>query len=137
MFNGKTWKKDKLWLVEIPTLDIVTQGKSKKNALFMIKDAIEELVDDKNFHIKITLSGDNEFIVWANDVAPLVALMLKRQRLKNGLSLSDMQERLHVKSRNSYAQYEQGRSMPSVQKFIELLHAMGETTFLSCAHNEK
>ena len=134
MFNGKTWKNGKLWLIEIPALDIVTQGKSKKNALFMVKDAIEELVNEKAFRIKITLSKDGEFIVWANDVAPLVALMLKRQRLKNGLSLSDMQERLHTKSKNAYAQYEQGRSVPSVQKFLQFLRAMGEMTILNCAH---
>ncbi len=133
MFNGKTWKKGKLWLIEIPALDIVTQGKSKKNALFMVKDAIEELVDEKHFQIKITPSGDNEFIIWANDTAPLVALMLKRQRLKNGLSLSDMQKRLHTKSRNAYAQYEQGRSVPSVQKFLEFLKVMGEMGVVNCA----
>lgn len=134
MFSGKSWKEGKSWLIEIPALDIVTQGKSKRHALFMIKDAIEELVNDKNFHIKITLAKDDEFIVWANNVAPLVALMLRRQRMKKGLSLADMQERLHAKSRNAYAQYEQGRSVPSVQKFVELLNAMGETALLTCSY---
>ncbi|MDO8643410.1 MAG: hypothetical protein Q7S00_00390, partial [bacterium] len=74
MFNGKAWKKGKLWLVEIPALDLVTQGKSRKNAIDMVKDAIEELVDEKHFQIKITSSGDDEFVIWANDVAPLLAL---------------------------------------------------------------
>ncbi len=133
MFNGNVWKKGKTWLIEIPALDIVTQGKSKKSALFMIKDAIEELVNEKSFRIKITPTNDNKFIVWANDVAPLLALMLKRQRMKNGLSLFDMQERLHTKSRNAYAQYEQGRSVPSMQKFFEFLNAMGERVLLNYA----
>lgn len=136
MFNGKVWKEDKFWLVEIPALDVMTQGRSKKNALFMIKDAIEELVDEKGFQVKVVpAENKNEFIIYANDVAPLVALMLKRQRAKNGLSLADMQERLHAKSRNAYAQYEQGRSVPTVQKLVEFLSAMGEMALFMCAHS--
>lgn len=134
MFSGKIWKEGKFWLVEIPALDVLTQGKSKKDALFMIKDAIEELVNEKGFRIKVSMVVDGEFIISANDVPPLVALMLKRQRVKNGLSLADMQERLHAKSRNAYAQYEQGRSVPSVQKFMEFLAAMGEMALLVCSH---
>ena len=134
MFDGRVWKQGKVWLVEIPALDIMTQGRSRKNALFMIKDAIEMLVDEKGFEVKV-ITGDreNEFIIYANDVVPLISLLLKQQRAKRGLSLADMQERLHAKSRNAYAQYEQGRSVPSIQKLIEFLGAMGETLFLSCA----
>ena len=102
----------------------------------MIKDAIEELVNEKGFRIKVVpAETKNEFIIYANDVAPLVALMLKRQRAKNGLSLADMQDRLHAKSRNTYAQYEQGRSVPTVQKLVEFLGAMGEMALFMCAHS--
>lgn len=134
MFSGKVWKDGKFWLVEIPALDVLTQGKSRKDALFMVKDAIEALVNEKGFRIKASAVVDGEFILSANDIAPLVALMLKRQRAKNGLSLADMQERLHTKSRNAYAQYEQGRSVPSVPKFMEFLAAMGEMALLVCSH---
>lgn len=135
MFNGRVWKEDKFWLIEIPALDVMTQGRSKKDALFMIKDAIEELVDEKGFRVKVVPTADkDEFIIYANDVAPLVALMLKRQRAKKGLSLADMQERLHTKSRNAYAQYEQGRSVPTVQKLVEFLSAMGEMALFMCAN---
>lgn len=135
MFNGRVWKEGKFWLVEIPALDVMTQGRSMKNAMFMIKDAIEELVDEKGFKVKVvSAEREGEFIIYANDVAPLVALLLRRQRAKKGLSLSDMQERLHAKSRNTYAQYEQGRSVPSVPKLIEFLGAMGEMALLMCAH---
>lgn len=103
----------------------------------MIKDAIEMLVDEKSFQVKVVpAENKNEFIIYANDVAPLVALMLKRQRAKNGLSLADMQERLHTKSRNAYAQYEQGRSAPTVQKLVEFLSAMGEMALLMCTHGK-
>lgn len=134
MFNGKVWKEGKFWLVEVPALDVMTQGKSRKNALFMIGDAIEELVDERGFRVKVTLATGDEFIISANDLAPLVALMLKRQRARNGLSLSDMQKKLHTKSRNAYAQYEQGRSVPSIQKLVEFLAAMGQRALLLCTH---
>lgn len=136
MFNGKIWKEDKFWLVKIPALNVMTQGRSKKNAIFMIKDAVEELVNEKGFHVKVVpAKNKNEFIIYANDVTPLVALMLKRQRAKNKLSLANMQERLHAKSRNAYAQYEQGRSAPTIQKLVEFLNAMGEMALLMCTHN--
>lgn len=134
MFHGNIWKEGKFWLVEVPALDVMTQGRSKKNALSMIRDAIEELVHEKGFRIKVTPSDGNTLILSANDVAPLVALMLKRQRAKNGLSLADMQERLHTKSRNAYAQYEQGRSVPSIQKLLEFFSAMGAMTLLTFSH---
>jgi predicted RNase H-like HicB family nuclease len=134
MFNGEVWKSKKFWLIEIPVLDIMTQGKSKKNAVMMIKDAIESLVNEKRFKIKITFTKNDQFIIYTNNVAPLIALLLKRQRTKNKLSLTDMQERLHTKSRNAYAQYEQGRSVPSVQKLLDFLSVMGETPLLNCTH---
>lgn len=136
MFNGKVWKEKKHWLIEIPALNVMTQGRSKTNALFMIKDAIEELVNEEDFRVKV-VPGERkgEFIIYANDATPLVALLLKRQRMKKGLSLADMQRRLHAKSRNTYAQYEQGRSAPTVQKLVEFLSAMGEMTILTCAHS--
>lgn len=137
MFNGKVWKEGRFWLVEVPALDVMTQGKSRKNALFMIQDAIEELVDEKGFRVKVTPTTGDEFIISANDLAPLVALMLKRQRARNGLSLSDMQKKLHTKSRNAYAQYEQGRSVPSIQKLVEFLGAMGERALLVCTHERE
>jgi len=133
MFNGKMWKDGRYWLIEVPALDVMTEGRSRKEALFMIKDAVEELVDEKGFRVTLTLAKENEFVISSHDVAPLIALMLKRQRARQGLSLADMQEKLHAKSRNAYAQYEQGRSVPSVVKLVEFLRAMGETALLVCA----
>lgn len=134
MFHGNVWKEGRFWLVEVSALDVMTQGRSKKDALAMIRDAIEELVHEKGFRIKVAPSDGNAFVISANAVAPLVALMLKRQRAKNGLSLADMQERLHTKSRNAYAQYEQGRSVPSIQKLLEFFSAMGAMALLTFSH---
>jgi len=50
--------------------------------------------------------------------------MLRRQRQKEGLSLTEMAKRLDVKSRNAYARYEQGKAIPTVEKLAHLLHAV-------------
>ena len=44
--EGKVWKEGKLWLAEIPSLDLMTQGKSRNNALEMVLDAAMELMRD-------------------------------------------------------------------------------------------
>ncbi|MFA5904397.1 MAG: helix-turn-helix transcriptional regulator [Desulfobacula sp.] len=69
-FSGTIYKDGKFWLAEIPILDLMTQGRTKKEAYEMIAD------------------------------------------------------RMGTTSRNSYARYEQGKSVPSMEKLNELLHAV-------------
>jgi transcriptional regulator with XRE-family HTH domain len=54
----------------------------------------------------------------------MISLLLRRQRQMSGLSLGDAAARLGVKSRNAYARYERGTSVPTVEKLEELLHAV-------------
>jgi hypothetical protein len=37
---GKVWKDKKFWLIEIPLLNGMTQGKSQNDALMMVEDLI-------------------------------------------------------------------------------------------------
>lgn len=124
LLSGRVWKHKKDWLIEIPALDLMTQGRTRKDALKMIKDAIYQLVHHKNFRIKVQPGKGESFSVKTNDIKYLLALLLKRQRLKHNLSLSDVASHLGVKSKNSYAQYEQGRSEPSLSKMQQLLKAI-------------
>jgi len=39
--EGKLWKSVKFWLVEVPAIEVMTQGHSREAALKMIKNAIE------------------------------------------------------------------------------------------------
>ena len=54
----------------------------------------------------------------------MVGLLLRRQRERSGISLAEAAERLGVKSRNAYARYEQGTSVPTVEKLNQLLEAV-------------
>jgi DNA-binding transcriptional regulator YiaG len=123
-FVGKVFKAGKYWAIEIPILDIMTQGRTKKEAYEMIADAVESLVNKKGFEVRVFGTKGRLFEIGASDQGVLTALLLRRMRQKAGLSLEEVAARLGSKSPNSYARYEQGRSVPSVQKFAQLFSAV-------------
>ncbi len=123
-FAGQLVKSGKWYAAEVPVLGIDTQGKSKANAYAMVKDAIESLVNKKGFAVTIYPGKGEYFEVSANDQAAWVAFLLRRQRMVHGLSLADVAARLGAKSRNAYARYEQGESVPSADKLMQLLVAL-------------
>lgn len=123
--EGKVWKSrtDNLWLAEIPLLDLLTQAQTKEEVPAMVKDAIELYINDPAFSVDATLSN-NQLLVDSSDSRKLIALALKRQRQKNRLTLAAVSEQLRAKSINEYAQYEQGKHLPSLEKLQELLQAI-------------
>jgi len=120
-FVGKIFKAAKYWAIEVPILDVATQGRTKREAYEMIADAVESLVHKKGFKVRVYGTGGSAFEIGASDEGALAALLLRRMRQKAGLSLEEVAARLGSKSPNSYARYEQGRSVPSVEKFAELI----------------
>lgn len=133
--EGRVWKDGKFWLVEVPLLDVMTQGRTRKDALLMVADAIESLMGD-GAKVEVFAAPGENFEVGSPDVAKLTALLLRRQREMQGLSLADAAERLGQKSRNAYARYEQGVSVPTVAKLGELLTGLspGRDFVLRQAH---
>lgn len=131
--EGRVWKDSdsSWWLVEVSFLDVMTQGRTRKEALEMIKDAILELLKDsyevalnKNFQLTVSLYEDGIIGVGASDEMFLLALGLKRQRLRGGATIRDVSGRLKSKSPNAYARYERAKARPSFEKYAELLHAV-------------
>jgi DNA-binding XRE family transcriptional regulator len=125
ILEGKVWKSNHsiFWLGEIPLLDLVTQAETKEEVPEMVKDAIEGLVNNEHFSVKVVLSEDQLFIE-SNDPKRLVSLMLKRQRNKMGLTQEQVAKNLNCASANDYAQYEQAKHMPSIEKLEEILRAI-------------
>ncbi len=130
--EGKVWKDphSSWWLVDVSFLDIMTQGKTRKEALIMAKDAITELLKDsyqnlldKHFQITVTLYEDGVIGIGASDKTLLFAFGLKRQRIKSGSSIRDVTRRLKSNSPNAYSRYERAQVRPSLEKYAELLHA--------------
>ncbi len=125
-FEGRIWKDkgSKYWLIEVPLLDVMAQGTSKDDAYSMIADAIECLINSKGFKVDVRPVGGESFTIGANRGSVMIALMLKRQREAHRLTLAEVARRLGQKSPNAYARYEQGKSLPTVEKLNKLLKAI-------------
>src|SRR5436305_9470215 len=122
-FEGKLTRDGRFWLAEIPLLDGMTQGRTRKEAFEMIADWLETMVDRPGFRARVHARGKNEFEVSGSDAAAMTALMLRRIRQASGTSLAEVASRLGAASRNAYARYERGDAVPSVDKLDELLKA--------------
>jgi predicted RNase H-like HicB family nuclease len=123
-FQGKLYKDGKFWLVEVPVFAAMTQGHTRKKALAMIADWFATMIDRPGFYVTVHEGKRDNFEISASDTKAMVGLLLQRQRQLHGLSLAAAAERLGAKSRNAYARYEQGSSMPTVEKLDKLLQAV-------------
>lgn len=122
--SGRVFKVGRFWVIEVPILGVVTQGYTKKEAYEMIADAIESLVNKKGFEVEVFSGKGNYFELGSPDLPTLTAFLLRRQRMKQGLTLVEVAKRLGAKSHNTYARYEQGKSIPTIEKFSKLLSAL-------------
>lgn len=89
--EGRIWKEGKLWLVEVPALDAMTQGKTRKEALAMVEDLVLTMTQhyfaeevSKSFWINVIDDKKNVLGITASDNRLLLALSLRRHPEKNG-----------------------------------------------------
>lgn len=101
----------------------------------MIADWFATMIDRPGFSVTVHEGKQGNFEISASDTRAMVGLLLQRQRRLHGLSLAAAAERLGAKSRNAYARYEQGSSVPTVEKLDKLLQAVsgGRDFVLSCS----
>jgi len=135
-FAGRVFRVGRYWAVEVPILDVVSQGRTKKDALEMIADAVEALANRSGFKLDV-FAGAGEYLeVGSEDQAVLTALLLRRARQRSGLTLAQVAQRLGATSINAYARYEQGRSIPTVEKLSRLFSAVASDRDLVVAESE-
>jgi len=113
--HGRVYKDGKFWLAEVPLLDAMTQGRTRKDALVMVADLLETLANRPGFSVHVHPGQHEAFEVSAADTRGLMSLILRRQRERSGLSLAEAAARLGAKSRNAYARYERGTSVPTLE----------------------
>ena len=123
-FSGRVWKDGSHWLAEVPLFEAMTQGRSRREALEMIEDWFVSMVNRPGFAVEALPTGQDEFEVTSNDLKSMISLLLQRLRQESGLSLADAAERLGARSRNAYARYERGDSVPTIEKLDQLLKAI-------------
>ena len=126
-FEGKLVKEkgEKYWGISFPEIGVFTQGKTKKEAYEMIKEAIELVVDfDNDFRVDIEPIDNTSFFIIPNHIGPILALILRQKRIEMGLTIKDVTVRLGQVSPNAYGRYESGKNIPTLKKFDELLAAI-------------
>lgn len=98
--EGKVWKSGKFWLVEVPALDIMTQGYSLEEALFMIKDAIEGLaicyfpIEAEDFLVTVNEYKKGVIGISSSNNSLMLAFSLKKQREISKSTVREVSERL-------------------------------------------
>jgi predicted RNase H-like HicB family nuclease len=122
-FEGTVTRDGRFWLAEIPLLDALTQGRTRAEALEMIVDWLETMVDRQGFRAEIHPRNKQEFELSGSDVASMTALLLRRRREASGISLREAASRLGTSSPNAYARYERGDAVPTIEKLDALLKA--------------
>jgi hypothetical protein len=123
-FDGWVHRDGRHWLAAIPILDAMTQGRTKREALEMIVDWVETLVDRRGFSATVHPVAKDRFEFAGSDAAAMTALLLRRKRETSGLSLAAVAANLGARSRNAYARYERGEAVPSLGTLERLLEAV-------------
>jgi hypothetical protein len=132
MITGRLWKDGTWWLAESEIADVCTQGRSRKDAARMLADAFETLIDRPGCKVLVADGGraEGEVTIEASEPAALAAFVLQRLRQSSGKSLSQVALAMGRSSKNAYARYEQGRAVPTIEMFDELLRAVSSETTL-------
>jgi len=83
-FKGKVWRDGSMWLIEVPSLNLMTQGRSKKDAFVMIRDAALGLIEcylesdmPKGFDVTVIDHRRGSFSISSNDDKSLLVLASK------------------------------------------------------------
>lgn len=128
--EGKIWKSGKYWLVEVPAIEVMSQGFTRKEALEMIVDAVEGLVscyfpdESESFTVTIQDYKKRVFGLSSSKNSVMLAFSLKRQREVSKSTVREVSERLGSSSPNAYARYEKGRARISLDQYERLLQAV-------------
>ena len=77
--EGTVVRDGRFWVAEIPLLEAGTQGRTRKEALEMIADWLETMVNREGFRAEVRHRG-SEFEVSGNDDAAMAALLLARRQ---------------------------------------------------------
>ena len=98
----------------------------------MLADAFETLIDRPGCKVTVADGGraDGEVTIEASEPAALAAFVLQRLRQNSGKSLAEVAQAMGRSSKNAFARYEQGRAVPTIAMFDELLRAVSSDTTL-------
>ena len=138
-FKPTIRRSKKFWLAEIREIDAATQGISKKEVELMAQDLLKGMIDayfEKDVEIKMRKDDKDQLVLTAPDEYA-IPLILRRLRIANQITIEEITHACGFKSKNAYAQYEQGRRMPGIQQFSRLLEILGAQLRIDRIHEIK
>lgn len=114
------------WCASVLPLGVTGYGVTRQAACTELAASLEELAAEvvpsrSPFEVSVVDDGEHTLLVSASDTTRLIALLLRDQRTSYGMSLADVAEEAGARSRNAYAQYEQGKVMPTLSKLQDML----------------
>lgn len=130
---GEIAKEGNIWVVDVPLFDGRTQGRTRKEALLMAQDMVRSMLDDASFPIEGRYTSMFYFDLQSPKSTELIALALKRQRQKHGLSAEQVAAKIGHRSPKAYLRIENGKSIPTCRMLERLFYAMGESENLGLA----
>jgi hypothetical protein len=123
LIEGRLSKIGKQWTAEIPLLQTMVAAKPMEPVEHAL-DKLEDLAKDHGLRLNILSKEEEKFFVEIQNLEDFFPLVLKRKRIAKKLSIADVAKRLGNSSRNSYAQYEYGKTKLTLQKYAEILHVI-------------
>lgn len=121
---GRYYRSGNFWIVELPSIHYMGQGRSRKESLLMAKEGIEALVNLPDFNCEVMDFGDGDFALSTCNVKILAAFILRRIRESQGFSIRDVAKILKMKSHTEYARHESGQvamTMETFNRYIEVI----------------
>jgi len=77
-FEGKVFRDGRFWLAEIPLLEAMTQGRTRKEALQMIGDWLETMVNRVGFHADVHTRSASAFEVSGSDAGAMIQPVVEK-----------------------------------------------------------
>lgn len=120
--QANIYKDNKWWVAQCDALAVYTQGKTKKEAIYMLEDAIQQLC--KHYYKKslkglVVESKKGETFISSTDINLFFSFILRRVRESLGKSQKDVARWLDCNESN-YRRYETGKVSPSLDRVHKL-----------------
>lgn len=70
-YEGEVIRDGRFWLAAIPQLDAMTQGRTRKEALEMILDWVETMVNRPGFKAEVKAFDGGDFVIRGGTIADI------------------------------------------------------------------
>ncbi|HSD90942.1 MAG TPA: type II toxin-antitoxin system HicB family antitoxin [Kofleriaceae bacterium] len=130
---GTLEREDDVWVANLDVIGVFAGGSTIDEALAQAVSLIELRAtrDGRSLDgftpvatVVAAPDGTQQIVVRSNQPTRLAFIVLRHQRELRRMTLADVADKLGASSRNAYARYEQGASIPSVDKFVEILEVL-------------